>query len=71
MRNIIQLIYEDYDLTNQIPLVCLKNHALTKPTVKLVSAGGAGHEPANAGFVCEQMLSAVVVGMIWQSPTLP
>jgi len=70
MRNIVQLIYEDEDLQNQIPLVAVKNKVLAKNTVKIVCGGGVGHEPANAGFVCDQMLHGAIVGMMWSIPTL-
>ena len=38
--------------------------------VALVSGGGSGHEPAHAGFVGEGMLTAVVCGEIFASPTV-
>ena len=38
--------------------------------VALVSGGGAGHEPAHAGFVGAGMLSAAVSGEIFASPSV-
>lgn len=38
--------------------------------VVLVSGGGAGHEPAHAGFVAPGMLSAAVSGEIFASPSV-
>ncbi|MEE3928137.1 dihydroxyacetone kinase subunit DhaK [Mycoplasmopsis ciconiae] len=37
--------------------------------VALVSGGGAGHEPAHAGYVGEGMLDAAVAGEVFTSPT--
>lgn len=37
--------------------------------VSLVSGGGAGHEPAHAGYVIDGMLDAAVVGEVFTSPT--
>ena len=70
MRNIVQLIYEDENLENQIPLVCVKKKVLAKKSVKIVCGGGAGHEPATAGYVCDQMLHGAIVGMMWSIPSL-
>ena len=41
-----------------------------KSKVALVSGGGAGHEPAHAGFVGEGMLTAAVSGDIFASPSV-
>lgn len=38
--------------------------------VSLISGGGAGHEPAHAGFVGEGMLSAAVFGNVFASPSV-
>ena len=37
--------------------------------VGLISGGGSGHEPAHAGFVGDGMLSAVIAGAVFTSPT--
>lgn len=36
----------------------------------LVCGGGSGHEPAHAGFVCDQMLQAAVCGRVFASPSM-
>lgn len=41
-----------------------------KSRVAVVSGGGAGHEPAHAGFVGEGMLTAAVCGEIFASPSV-
>lgn len=41
-----------------------------KSKVALVSGGGAGHEPAHAGFVGQGMLTAAVCGDIFASPNV-
>lgn len=41
-----------------------------KDKVALVSGGGAGHEPAHAGFVGQGLLTAAVSGEIFASPTV-
>ncbi|MGI9478836.1 MAG: dihydroxyacetone kinase subunit DhaK [Hyphomicrobiaceae bacterium] len=38
--------------------------------VALISGGGAGHEPAHAGFVGKGMLAAAVCGDVFASPTV-
>ena len=38
--------------------------------VAVVSGGGAGHEPAHAGFVGKGMLTAAVCGEVFASPTV-
>ncbi len=38
--------------------------------VAVVSGGGAGHEPAHAGFVGEGLLTAAVCGEIFASPSV-
>jgi dihydroxyacetone kinase len=44
--------------------------ALDATKVAVVCGGGAGHEPAHAGFVGEGMLTAAVTGDIFASPTV-
>ena len=39
-------------------------------TVALISGGGAGHEPAHAGFVADGMLTAAVSGGVFASPSV-
>lgn len=41
-----------------------------KSHVAIVSGGGAGHEPAHAGFVGRGMLTAAVTGEIFASPSV-
>ncbi len=41
-----------------------------KEKVAIISGGGAGHEPAHAGFVGKGMLTAAVSGEIFASPTV-
>lgn len=41
-----------------------------KESVALISGGGAGHEPAEVGFVGKGMLTAAVCGEIFTSPTV-
>lgn len=38
--------------------------------VALISGGGAGHEPAHAGYIGQGMLTAVVVGEVFTSPSV-
>jgi dihydroxyacetone kinase len=38
--------------------------------VAIISGGGAGHEPAHAGYVGQGMLSAAVVGDVFTSPSV-
>lgn len=41
-----------------------------KKYVSIICGGGAGHEPAHAGFVGEGMLSAAVFGNVFASPSV-
>jgi len=41
-----------------------------KNKVAIISGGGAGHEPAHAGFIGEGMLTAAVCGDIFASPSV-
>ena len=41
-----------------------------KDKVAIISGGGAGHEPAHAGFVGQGMLTAAVSGEIFASPSV-
>jgi dihydroxyacetone kinase len=41
----------------------------TRGQVGLISGGGAGHEPAHAGYVGEGMLTAAVSGEVFTSPS--
>ena len=41
----------------------------TRGQVALISGGGAGHEPAHAGYVGEGMLTAAVSGEVFTSPS--
>lgn len=38
--------------------------------VAIISGGGAGHEPAHAGYVGEGMLTAAVIGAVFTSPSV-
>ncbi|NVB40114.1 dihydroxyacetone kinase subunit DhaK [Pseudenhygromyxa sp. WMMC2535] len=49
--------------------VVLREH-LDPAKVAVISGGGAGHEPAHAGFVGRGMLSAAVSGEIFASPSV-
>lgn len=52
--------------------VVLRNDLPEKPLRKvgIISGGGAGHEPAHAGYVGQGMLSAAVVGDVFTSPSV-
>ena len=41
-----------------------------KRNVAIISGGGAGHEPAHAGFVGKGMLTAAVCGDVFASPSV-
>lgn len=41
-----------------------------KTRVALITGGGAGHEPSHAGFIGEGMLTAVVSGEVFASPSV-
>jgi triose/dihydroxyacetone kinase / FAD-AMP lyase (cyclizing) len=41
-----------------------------KSRVALISGGGSGHEPSHVGFIGEGMLTAVVCGEVFASPSV-
>ena len=64
------LTYAYGDLIEKVPdFEIIQRKSPKSGKVALVSGGGSGHEPAHAGFVGEGMLSAVVCGAIFTSPT--
>ncbi|RFU78149.1 dihydroxyacetone kinase [Trichoderma arundinaceum] len=48
--------------------IWLRHHKDTQ--VALISGGGAGHEPAHAGYVGDGMLTAAVSGSVFASPSV-
>ncbi len=50
-------------------VICAGLPAPEKRAVALISGGGAGHEPAHAGYVGEGMLTAAVTGEVFTSPS--
>ncbi|KAK9467004.1 Dak1 domain-containing protein [Lipomyces arxii] len=50
-------------------VIASKNHN-SETSVAVVSGGGAGHEPAHAGFVGDGMLTAAASGWIFASPSV-
>ena len=61
------------DAYPDIKVVTLKSWEKDKhgnKQVALISGGGAGHEPAHAGFVGEGLLTAAVSGEIFASPSV-
>ena len=61
-------------LTDRL-IVVRTDHVVTEANratvpVALISGGGAGHEPAHAGFVASGMLTAAVSGEVFASPSV-
>ncbi len=56
------------DIDEHIRVVLRKDWDKSK--VAIISGGGAGHEPAHAGFVGEGMLTAAVCGDVFASPSV-
>jgi len=56
----------------EILAVRLRDHAALAAAgkVALISGGGAGHEPAHAGYIGEGMLTAAVIGEVFTSPSV-
>lgn len=46
------------------------NTSTTPPPIALISGGGSGHEPSHAGWIGKGMLTAVVCGGIFASPSI-
>ena len=60
----------DLALLRNENVVILRNVASPEQRpVAVISGGGAGHEPAHAGYVGDGMLSAAVVGDVFTSPS--
>ncbi|MGL6350185.1 MAG: dihydroxyacetone kinase subunit DhaK, partial [Aeromonas sp.] len=56
------------DFNNDIKVIARKDW--TKDKVALICGGGAGHEPAHAGFVGQGMLTAAVCGDLCAAPSV-
>jgi dihydroxyacetone kinase len=53
-----------------VNVLCRKDYETVKSDrVALITGGGSGHEPAHAGFIGKGMLTAVVCGGIFASPS--
>src|SRR4051812_43475850 len=57
-------------LSNENVVVKIDPVGKKERQVAVISGGGAGHEPAHAGFVGKGMLSAAVVGDVFTSPSV-
>lgn len=76
-RNVVREMLEGIaDLTPHLALLDTENVALrtdlpatAERPVAVISGGGAGHEPAHAGYVGLGMLSAAVTGDVFTSPS--
>lgn len=76
-RNVVREMLEGIaDLTPHLALLDTENVALraglpvvAERPVAVISGGGAGHEPAHAGYVGPGMLSAAVTGDVFTSPS--
>src|SRR5690625_5175636 len=57
-----------YLVVHEFPLF-IRRRTILQDKVALVSGGGTGHEPLDAGFVGDGMLDAAVPGAVFASPT--
>ena len=58
---------------NDFPNVVVRKDYLNlikEKKVALLSGGGSGHEPAHTGFIGQGMLTAVVCGNLFASPSV-
>lgn len=77
-RNVVREMLEGYvDLHPELALLPSENvvirsdlPAFAERDVAVISGGGAGHEPAHAGYVGAGMLDAAVVGEVFTSPSV-
>lgn len=69
LSDTLTLVYRGQCDDSEIPLVAALQDVLEKNRVHMLCGGGSGHEPAHAGFVCEEMLSAAVCGRVFASPS--
>lgn len=65
------LMRPDLELLSPAHYRVIARRAIPESKVALVCGGGAGHEPAHAGYVGTGMLTAAVTGGIFASPTVP
>ena len=54
----VELVTCEDDEEGTLPIVALRGCSLSSSRVRILCGGGSGHEPAHAGFVCPEMLSA-------------
>ena len=53
MAEYIDLIYQNTENDDEIPIISIKEEFLIgNNNVRLVCGGGSGHEPAHGGYVC-------------------
>lgn len=77
-RNVVREMLEGLaDMTPGLALLDTENVALRadlpspeKRPVAVISGGGAGHEPAHAGYIGQGMLTAAVTGDVFTSPSV-
>lgn len=74
LRGYVLANNKDVVVLDKYPNVLVrKDHvslAATSSRVALISGGGSGHEPAHVGFVAHGMLTAVVCGDLFASPSV-
>lgn len=68
LRRGVQLVAPDLKLVSQTTGFIAKSFA--DKTVPVIALGGAGHEPADWGYVGEGMLCASVTGMLFSPPSV-
>lgn len=59
------VLYKKYKIITRID-----NDRCDSETVKIISGGGSGHEPAHAGYVGQGMITTAVCGDLYASPSV-
>ena len=61
----------DLEILDALPHIkCIFSSQRDQSRVAILSGGGAGHEPAHAGYIGEGMLSGCVIGELFASPSV-
>ncbi len=69
VSEMLEGLAKSYDYISYIPQVEVIHRKEITEKVAIISGGGAGHEPAHAGYVGHGMLDAAVSGNVFASPS--
>ncbi len=61
----------EFEVLDALPHIkCIFSSKRNRSQVAILSGGGAGHEPAHAGYIGDGMLSGCIIGELFASPSV-